>query len=309
MRRTEITNVQVIPSPTFGDGFGLDFAGSAVDAVGMRKLLCALAAILLAAGSEAAVIRLDGTLTCKIAKPDCTFKLDGGIQNLSPTTSGTIKIALWATPAAFPSRGYMLAERNLGQLSGGYQFNSFKHKTGVTIPDVDGRYYFTIAILEYTYSGWQTRDYVSIGRKLLGQGELLTGAKWPLPAAPVIAPPASLKAGTELTLNVRADEDLDGIVKGTWAKTNMEFRKRNKTIVTVSGDESDWIRSYSTAKRTLVNTKVPVGKLELDPEEDSGSSTITLYFQSPTGGFYKHVRTDSKGGFSNWGTFSLKGAD
>jgi hypothetical protein len=84
------------------------------------------------------------------------------------------------------------------------------------------------------------------------------------------------------------------------------MEKNGGATVLVSGDESDWLRIYTVGKSTLINTRLPVGKLRLTPEDGSGASTITLFFQSPTSGVYKHVQTSPQVNTTTWGTFSYK---
>jgi hypothetical protein len=274
----------------------------------MKTLLCALIAVLGMAGLDASTIRIAGTLTWKVKKPDCIFKLDGAIQNLSPSgsASGSLKMVLWVTPAAFPSRGYAIAEHNMGQIGGGFQINSFKETVPVSIPKITGNYYFSISILEFSTSGWLNRAYITTGRNLLDNGELVTGSKWLPPLGAIIAPPTVLVKGQKISLTVKSDGDLNQIKSGTRAKTNVLFKSKTKAIVTVSGEESDYLSTYNVSKSNLNNQKVPVGKLYLDPEESTGSSTVTLFFQSPTSGIYKNIEENPEGGGTTWGLFVLK---
>ena len=274
----------------------------------MTTLLRAIAAALCLTAVDAASIRISGTLTWKIQAPNCTFKLDGGIQNLSPTgtTSGTLKMILWATPAPFPSKGEAIAEYNLGVLGGGYQIDSFKHKVQVSMPKITGNYYFTIAILEYTTSGWLNRDYVTTGRKLLDNGRFVTGFKWRVPTLPVINPPQKLLVGQKLILNPKADEDFNQIVSGTIAKTNVTIQRKGKASVEVASYDWDDFYTYTLGKSNLNGQKVPLGKLYLDPVDFTGSSTLKLYFQSPTSGVYRNDEENPDGGGTTWGAFTLK---
>jgi hypothetical protein len=289
-------------------GFPLDFAVTGKHRSPMKTLLCALISVLCLTGMDASTIRITGTLTWKVKKPDCTFKLDGAIQNLSSsgTTSGSLKMVLWATPAAFPSKGYAVAEHNMGQLAGGYQFDNFKEVVPEFIPKITGNYYFSIAILEYTTSGWLNRAYITTGRNRLDNGEFVTGSKWVPPTGEIIDPPAKLPNGQKLTLTVKSDGDLNQIKSGTRAKTNVLFKTKTKAIVTISGDEWDYLRTYNVGKSNLYNQKVPVGKLYLDPEESTGSSTVTLFFQTPTSGIYKNIEENPEGGGTTWGLFTVK---
>ena len=274
----------------------------------MKTLLCAVVAVLCMARLDAASIRIDGTLSWKVKKPDCTFKLDGSIWNLSPagTASGSLKMVLWATPAPFPSRGYAIAEHNLGQIGGNHYITNFTEKVPVSIPKITGKYHFSISILEYTYSGWLNRAYITTGEELLANGEFVTGTKWVIPVNPVIAPPARLNLKDGLVLTVRADEKLNMITSGTRSKTAITIRKKHKAKVVIAGDDWDYLYTYTTGKRLFATTKVPVGRLYLDPEDTTGSSTLTLYFQSPTSGFYKNIEENPDGGSTTWGVFNYK---
>ena len=308
MPRTENANLQVIPSPHSGAGFRLDFTAPETHPVSMKNLLRVLLAVLFLPSLHAASIQISGTLTWKITQPDCTFKLDGSIANYSQsgTTSGTLKMVLWATPAQFPSKGYAIAEHTMGQLAGGYQFKNFTKKVSVDMPKITGNYYFAISILEYTYSGWLNRAYVTSGRKQLDNGEFVTGIKWPVPLATVIAPPAKLLIDDVLVLTPRADAELDGITPGTRAKTTITIAKKGKAEVEFGSEDWDSSRTYTVGKSNLRELKVPVGKLYLDPEGRTGSSTITLFFQTPTSGTYRAIEENSDGGGTYWGLFKYK---
>lgn len=271
----------------------------------MKMLACIITALLSVAQLQAATVRVFGTLSWKIQKPDCTYQLDGSIQNLSGFTSGSLKLVLWASPAEFPSRGHVVSELNLGQLPGGYQINSFTKRVSVDVPELTGNFHFTIAVQEYTTSGWLNRDYVTTGRKLLDNGEFVTGKEWLIPAKPIIEPPARLRIGNKFTLSIKADADLDRISDGTRSKTAVTIQKNREALFVLAGDDDDYFYTYTTGKSTISNDKVPAAKLYLDPQDRSGSSTITLFFQTSKSGVYKNVETNPDGGETTWGTFSL----
>lgn len=308
MPRTESAVMQANPFAPCLKGFRLDFAVPEGHPVSMKTLLRMMALALCMTCADAAVINISGTLTWKVTQPDCTFKLDGAIQNLSSTgtSSGSLKMVLWATPTQFPSRGYAVAEFNMGPVGGGYQIDSFKEKVGVFIPKITGSYYFTIAILEYTTSGWLNRDFVTTGRKRLDNGEFVTGSKWVVPNNPVIDPPEKLKTKQRVVLTVKADEDLDLISSGTHAKTSVTIQKNGKARVVTGSEEEDYTYLYNIGKSTIYGNKVHTGRLYLDPEDITGSSTVTLYFHSPTSGVYKNIEENPDGGSTTWGLFILK---
>lgn len=307
MRRTETAVMQANPSPparrqpATAPGFRLDLMAGRVDPEGMKTLVAALAGLLLMSAANASDIRISGTPSWTITKPDCTFKLDGAIQNLSPsnTSSGSLKLVLWATLLPFPSRGYPLAEVNIGQLPGGYQLDNFTRRTTVKIPEITGEYHFTIAVLEYTLSGWQTRAFTATGKKRLDAGNFTTGAKWVVPSKAPKPPPSRLKVGDKLAMTPRADAELDGITPGTDAKTTATINAAGKTSLVYGSRKSTASYAYSVAPGTLNGAKYSTGKLVLNPSSSSQSATILLYFQSPISGVYK--RTEN--GRVTWGLF------
>lgn len=272
-----------------------------VDPEGMKTLVAALAVILLMTAANASDIRISGTPTWKVTKPDCTFTIDGAIQNMSPsnTTSGTLKLVLWATPLPFPSRGYPLAELNLGQLPGGYQIADVTRRTTVKIPEITGEYHFTIAVLEYTFSGWQTRAFTATGKKRLDAGNFTTGTKWVVPSKAPKPPPSRLKVGDKLAMTPRADSELDGITPGTDAKTTATINAAGKTSLVHGSRKSTASYTYSVAPGTLNGVKYSTGKLVIKPSGSSQSATVLLYFQSTISGVYK--RTEN--GRVTWGLF------
>ena len=274
----------------------------------MKSLIRVLAAALCIASAGAANIAITGTLSWKITQPDCTFKLDGAIVNLSPagTSSGTLRLILWATPAAFPSRGFALAEHIIGQVDGGYQINSFSATVPVYMQKITGNLNFTVAVLEYTTAGWLNRDYITTGKKKVENGDFITGFPWIIPNKTVIDPPTKMVTGNKVVLTVKANESYAAITPGTRAKTNITMIEKGKATVTIAGDDSTSARKYTVTKSTLYQKKVPVGKLYLDPLDTTGSSTVTLFFQSTKSGVYKNVEENPQGGGTTWGTFTFK---
>ena len=160
---------------------------------------------------DAAILKLDGDLTWEITEPRLTFKMVGGLQNSSPagTTSGTIKLVLWANKTPYPSVGSIVGEYNLGQIAGGYQFSDFAVKTNSNVPTVTGDYYFTIAVLEYTTAGWINRLVVETGKHSLLSGNFTDQLKWTIPTAKVLAPVPALATGQRLKLTLKGSEYLN----------------------------------------------------------------------------------------------------
>ncbi len=269
----------------------------------MKLLLLALALVSGAPRLEAAAISITGTAAWKMKLQDCIFSVDGTIQNNSPggSISGTIMLVLWAAPAPFPAQGYRIADHTLGQLNGGYQFNSFTAKVPANVPNVSGDFYFTISVLEYTTtSGWMTRDYVDTGIHHLENGVFITGEKWRIPKKPVTAPPATVHKGDQFVLTLKATDELNLIVEDSQVKWKVALGRNDKATVTIAGDTSPTHYTYDVTTGTLRGNNVPVGRLILD--DGSSDSTITLYFQGPDSGIYKNVVAGS----TAWGVFTYK---
>ena len=95
-----------------------------------------------------------------------SINLYGGevVNNNYGGTSGTLKIALYASYSQYYGgsiTGYSLFEMNLGELSGGYSFNNISDYGSISRPP-SGVYFMTILLLEYSYSGYEIIDYLSM---------------------------------------------------------------------------------------------------------------------------------------------------
>lgn len=269
----------------------------------MKLLLLALALVSALPRLEAAAISVSGTAAWKIKLQDCIFSVDGSIQNNSPggTISGTIMLVLWATPAPFPAQGYRIADHTLGQLNGGYQFNSFTAKVPANVPNISGDFYFTISVLEYTTtSGWMTRDYVDTGVHHLEDGVFITGGKWRIPNTPVTAPPATVHKGDQFVLTLKATDQLNLIVDDSQVKWKAAIGRNDKATINFAGETSPAHYTYAVKNDTLRGNNVPVGRLILD--DGTSDWTVTLYFQGPDSGIYKNVVA----GGTTWGVFTYK---
>lgn len=276
------------------------------------KLLLTLATLALPlAHAVAANLKIDGDLTWQITEPYCSFNMDGGIQNLSPSgSSGTIKLVLWATPAAFPSAGYNVGEVTLGQINAGYQFSDFTIRTASKLPNISGTYHFSIAVLEFTTAGWRTRTYATTGTRTLKAGDLANQTKWKQPAAAISTPAAALKPANLLTLTPRATSELNALPAAATEPFTVLFNK-SKVTVTRPDEKNPAIAKYAIKKATYNKKSVPVGQLVLDykaagKKSSISKGTVVLYFQSPTSGFYSNSEADSFGSYNTWGTFTLK---
>ena len=127
----------------------------------MKNKLLFLLSILLCAGISAQ--NLSGNWGYKI---DCKYvKLYGDkIQNQNNGgTSGTLKVALWATKYPYNGgtiSGYKLYEYALDPLEAGHYYYDVS-KTGWCTYPPNGSYYLTILLLEYNYD-YEIVDYISM---------------------------------------------------------------------------------------------------------------------------------------------------
>ncbi len=278
----------------------------------MKILLFLITAALGFSRSDASTLKLNGDLTWQITEPLCTFNMDGGIQNLSASgsTSGTIKLVLWATPAPFPSAGHAVAQYTLGQIGGGYQFSDFTVRTSSSIPKITGKYYFTIAVLEYTTAGWRTQLAVPTGTRNLVAGDFPGQTKWKLPTTAIVAPPAALAAKNVLTLTPMATTDLN--VLPAASRQPFTVKVAAKQVTVVRPDETNPAKfTYSVKKLTYNKKKVSTGSLALNYKAAGKKSSIytgalVLYYQTRTTGFYQNSETDYFGKIVTWGTFTFK---
>lgn len=80
------------------------------------------------------------------------------------TLSGTLRLSLWATsqPPIFGQTvtGYMTASYTLGQLQGGFAFNSIDTGNIAFTRPPDGTYYFTLFLDEFQNSAFGYQDFV-----------------------------------------------------------------------------------------------------------------------------------------------------
>lgn len=259
-----------------------------------------LAALLMGlTGAQATVLRLDGTPTWSITKPDCKLELVGAIQNLNSYTSGSVKMVLFADLVPFPSKARVIAEVDLGQIPGYSQINGFKRKVKATLPTTNGDYYFTLAVLEFTQAGWQTRAYVATGQKSLKNGDFLAGYKWRIPDRKIVAPPAGLVNGDRIRLNVRANFDLDAITPGTESRKTLRIGSGTNVAVSYGGKTYDTKYDYLSAKRPINGVKRPAGNVTLAKSGSNQEAAITLFFHSAGGGIYKQAAE----GRVTWGVF------
>lgn len=262
----------------------------------MKAFVLALAALCSIATAQTTPLIIDGEASWKIAKPDCTFRMDGTIQNPGPngTASGTLKLVLWATALPFPSQGHVVSELNLGSLPGGYEIGDFSRKAPVNMPASTGDFHFTVALLEYTVMGWRTRDYFATGKRAIKNGDFVTGSKWVAPSKKPADPPSRLAPGDVLTLNVRSNSNMDGITPGTEAPFVITAKSGGKAQLKFGSKKATAPFTYTTGKGTLNGVNFKTGKLTLDK-----STNITLFFHGPHTGVYRQNAPSR----TTWGIF------
>lgn len=272
------------------------------------KILLALLTCL--APLHAAILKLEGDLDWEITEPRCNFTLDGTIRNLSPsgTTSGTIKLVLWATERPFPAPGAVVGEYTLGQVGGGYQFSDFNVRTFSDVPEVTGAYYFTVTVLEYTTAGWRTLIAEPTGTRTLKDGDFIDQKKWKIPTLPVTPPPATLQRGDFLTLTTKATVELNQLPTASQSRATIDVRTRSKAILRDPAKRSGKY-TYVSGKTRLNKKKARSGRINLDlPAKGvrpARKIAVTLWFHQANSGIYRS--TETSGSFKEivWGEFSF----
>lgn len=281
----------------------------------MKTILCLVALMFCVARIDASILRLDGDLTWNVTVPQCKFKLKGGLQNLSSTSTGTIKLVLWATKAPYPSAGYNVGEYTFGQIPPSSQLSDFTVKTKSNLPEVNGTFYFTITVLEYTLAGWRNVLLVPTGTRALFNGNFVGQPKWLFPIAPVVAPPASIVTGDVIKLIERATGEFNKFPLGWQEKITLTAKSSNKIKFANNSRDATVRYDYSVQKTTYRNKKVSYGKLVLTSGERDNpifKNTISLFFQGPDYGTYKSIVTGNLLGgttftsATTWGSFKLQ---
>ena len=273
----------------------------------MKTLLLLLVSTLAFARLDAAIFKLDGSLTYEITEPRCTFELDGTLQNISPssTGSGTIKLVLWATPAPFPAAGYIIAEHTLGRIGGGSQFSDFKARTTSKIPAITGNYHLTIVVTELTTAGWRSVLAIPNGQENLKNGDFTDQRKWLVPGGPLAAPPAALATGTGLLLTLRATQLLNLLPVDAQEQARIAIKSPTRATVSNRSRKKPVPAIYTVRQVTLGDGKVTVGSLSLT-YPDKTKATITLHFKTPSTGFYKSLESTPAGTEATWGDFTTE---
>lgn len=263
--------------------------------------------------ARAASIKLVGDLLWAVEPPKCRFIVDGAIQNISQvgTTSGTLKLTLWASAAPFPSRGTAVSEEILGQLSGGYQMAGFTKKSPAFIPRRTGKLYFTLYVAEYMGTGWATRAYVPGKQLTLEDGLLLDGGTWKKPAKTIVAP-LVLKKGAVLHIKTMAAASLSRLVKSMRSEVTHTITGAGKIKETGYLGKRTATFTRKTATASYLGKSVPVCEYIVTYKSSTARQPIgikhTLFFFGPKTGVCRSVATDAAGSVTTWGTFTFTAA-
>lgn len=279
----------------------------------MKTLLYLFALMLCLTRVDASSLKLIGELTWNVTDPQCSFRLKGKLQNLGPST-GSLRLALWATTVPYPASGTLVAQFPLGQLASGYQFESFTFKTKATLPPADGQIYYTITVMEFTSAGWRNQLMVPTGTQTMSHGQFADQEKWILPRRKLISPPAQLEPGKRLVLKEMAMSNLNLFAVG-WRQL-CKLDVRNETVISYKNLnlKEDVEFDYKLAKRKYLGKRSDVGLLELKYTGNYDikfTEKVYLFFSGPNHGLYFSSVKGSLWGTSTrpwkvWGTFKLK---
>lgn len=279
----------------------------------MKTLLCLVAMLFCVSRMDAAVLKLNGSLEWNVTEPQCLFKLKGNLQNLSSVGTGTLKLVLWASSFPNSPSGVIVGDYTLGVLGGGMQFNDFTVRTPSNVPFINGSFYFTIAVVEFTTAGWRNVMLVPTGTKALYNGNFVGQKKWAIPATPVVAPPTSIVPGNIIALTEKATNELNAFPLGWQEKTTLTVNPGSRILFENTNRQATVNYSYSVVSSSLKGKTVSAGKLVMTRITGSNitfKDTITLFFHGPNSGTYKSVVTGSLwsgtlGSSTTWGIFKL----
>lgn len=262
---------------------------------------------------DAAVLKLNGSLEWNVTEPQCLFKLKGNLQNLSSVGTGTLKLVLWASAIPNSPSGAIVGEYTLGVLGGGMQFNDFTVRSPSNVPFINGTFYFTIAVVEFTTAGWRNVMLVPTGTRALFNGDIVGQKKWAIPRTLVVAPPVSILAGNIINLTEKATDQLNAFPLGWQEKTTLTARAGSQMLFENTNRRTTVDYKYSVINSSLKGKTVSAGKLVMTKSTGSNitfKSTTTLFFHTPDSGTYKSVVTGSLwsgtlGSSTTWGIFKL----
>ncbi len=270
----------------------------------MKSLFFAFAAALFLFPAHAASLNLEGTLNYDVTQPRCTFQLKGKLQNVGAAT-GTLKLLLQASAQAFPSSGYLVGECSLGALGSGYQFSSFTVKCPSNVPLLDGTYFFTIVVAEYTSLGWRNVLAEPVDTRLLSSGKFVGQKKWTIPSATAIPPIRGVRSGMLFKLSLKATGEMNLFPNGVQDKTTLDIKPGNKLESTLRSVKREASYSHQVKNGRFNKQKISYSSLTVDYDSQN-STTYSFYFQSTLSGTYKSVETSPTGKETVWGTFKLQ---
>jgi hypothetical protein len=268
------------------------------------KTFCSMLLVVFASLSLAAAsFQIDGTPAWSITKPDCTLEVVGAIQNLSSpsTSSGYLKLSLWATLGAFPSAGKSVAEANLGFLVGGTQIRDFEDTVAADLSGLTGEYQFTLVLMEYIGGRWYNRVAIPAGKKNLDRGDFLDDATWNVRAGGFVAPPAHMETGRRLRLITMANSALTRITAGTEADLFLTFAENDEVDLRRGSTSGKASYTYERGRDSIRGKRFRTGRVSLY-SNGVRDAEIVLFYRSTTKGTYRITG----GGRIAWGNFIMR---
>jgi hypothetical protein len=269
----------------------------------MKAFILRAALAFLCIGCAHATLRINGTATWSITKPDCTLEVVGAIQNYAPvnTISGTLKLALWVTTSPFPSQGVIVAETILPPLRGGEQIADLQRKVPADLTGLTGDYQFTLVLMEYTYSGWFNRVAVAGGARKLENGDFLDDTKWRAKGNAFLLPPSSVTPGQRLRLQTMANSTFTRITPGTEADLFVTFEAGNLAKLRRGSTSGTANFTYKRGRDSLRGKFHRTGRVSLY-SNGVREAEVSLFFRTGSKGIYRMVG----GGRVTWGNFILQ---
>jgi hypothetical protein len=269
----------------------------------MKTLVLRAALAFLCLGCAQGTLRIDGTATWSITKPDCTLEVVGAIQNYAPvnTSSGTLKLALWVTASPFPSQGIIVAETILQPLRGGAQLTDIHRKVPVDLSGLTGDYHFTLVLMEYTLSGWFNRIAIPSSPRTLDNGDFLDDATWRAKGNTFLPPPAALAVGQRLRLQTKANSTFTRITAGTEADLFITVEEEDEATLRRGSTSGTADISYKRGRDSLRGKRHRTGRVSIY-SNGVREAEVSLFFSTSTKGIYRMVG----GGRVTWGDFLLR---
>jgi hypothetical protein len=271
---------------------------------------------------EAADIDVSGYFSWRIVSGRCTFTT-GEIKNASSTAhSGSLRLVLWMTAGAFPSTGYRVATTSYREsLPPGYYYAPYTVSAAANVPRVSGFYNYTIAIEVYTSSGWRTADFVRTGSYYLVSGVQTAAPGWRPPAGAVVRAPAFLPATRLFTFTVQGGQ-VSGAARLVPPGSRLTVYFHVPSTGATSGSSTVYGGSrpngapcnytYRAGTSGYGGRNYSAGLLFLNynPTGAYGGvasySSMSLFYQSATRGFYKSSDRDTYAAGSSYGVFSIQ---